>query len=110
MIVFGLISSHGYIREYCVFDDSDCCSFGISVGVIAFLGLMGFLVLDALFDNISSVQRRKYVVIADMAFSGTLWAVERIKTYEWNVHQIHNIVLRASVRAHVRTCVRTCLC
>ena len=105
MIVFGLISSHGYSRDECVFGDSDGCSFEISVGVIASLGLVGFLVLDALFDNISSVQRRKYVVIADMAFSGTLWAVKRIKKYEWNVHQIHNIVLRACVRARVRTCI-----
>ena len=92
MIVFGSIFSDGYYNGECVFENYHSCSLGISVGVIAFLGLMGFLVLDALFGNISSVRRRKYVVLADIAFSGTLWAVERIKTYELNVHQIIIII------------------
>ena len=65
MIVFSCISSSSadmYCEE----------SLGVTISVIAFCGVMVFLVLDALFDNISSVQQRKYVVIADMAFSGML--------------------------------------
>jgi len=37
--------------------------------VISFLGLMVFLVTDAVFDNLSNVQHRKYIVIADAMFS-----------------------------------------
>ena len=70
VIVFGCIASRGYGETHCLYGDANACRFGIAIGVLAFLGLMGFLLLDALFDNISSVQQRKYVVIADMAFSG----------------------------------------
>ena len=70
VIVFGCIASRGYGETQCLYGDANACRFGIAIGVLAFLGLMGFLLLDALFDNISSVQQRKYVVIADMAFSG----------------------------------------
>ncbi|KAI0236573.1 Synaptogyrin-1 [Lamellibrachia satsuma] len=111
VIVFGLISSHGYSREKCAFDDSDACSFGISVGVIAFIGLVGFLVLDALFDNISSVQRRKYVVIADTAFSGFwtfMWFVcfcyltdKWSHSYYRNVHYFYYRVNNDAVQAAI---------
>ena len=70
VLVFGCIASRGYGETQCLYGDANACRFGIAIGVLAFLGLMGFLLLDALFDNISSVQQRKYVVIADMAFSG----------------------------------------
>ena len=50
--------------------DGSACGFGTFVGVVAFLACIGFLVLDALFDNISSIQHRKWAVIADMVFSG----------------------------------------
>ncbi|KAI0236574.1 Synaptogyrin-1 [Lamellibrachia satsuma] len=71
IIVFGCIRSQGYYEgSTCLYGDRNACNFGVAIGVLAFLGLMGFLILDALFDNISSVQHRKYVVIADMAFSG----------------------------------------
>jgi uncharacterized membrane protein YuzA (DUF378 family) len=74
IIVFGCISSQGWFEDSCRYDnDSNACHFGTTIGVLAFLGLMVFLILDALFDNISSVQHRKYVVIGDIAFSG-LWA------------------------------------
>ena len=38
---------------------------------MAFFGLIILLVVDALFENISGVQHRKYAVIGDMGFSGT---------------------------------------
>ncbi|KAI0215259.1 Synaptogyrin [Lamellibrachia satsuma] len=73
VIVLTLILC-GLDGTQCVLHEFAGYFFYISVDVIALLGLVGFLVLDALFDNISSVQRRKYVVIADMAFSG-FWTV-----------------------------------
>ena len=48
----------------------NACNFGVTIGVLAFLGLMVLLILDALFDNITSIQHRKYVVMGDIGFSG----------------------------------------
>ena len=76
-IVFSCMLSSGE-QEHCYDYNKSECDYGITVGAIAFLGITGFLVLDALFDNISSVQRRLHIVIADIAFSGTPLAVERI--------------------------------
>lgn len=71
IIVFGCISSQGWEGAKCRYnDDGNACSFGTVVGVLAFFGLILLLVVDALFDNISGVQHRKYAVIADMGFSG----------------------------------------
>ena len=52
--------------------DSNACGYGIGIGVLAFLLCIGFLVLEALFDQISGVQHRKYAVMADIAVSGML--------------------------------------
>ena len=72
VIVFGCISSQ-QSGEHCMYnDDPNACGFGVAVGVIAFLGCMAFLVLDALFENISSIQQRKHVVLGDIGFSGKL--------------------------------------
>ena len=38
--------------------------------MLAFLISVGFLFVDAFFDNLSSVQHRKYVVLADLGVSG----------------------------------------
>ncbi|CAD5117665.1 DgyrCDS6417 [Dimorphilus gyrociliatus] len=72
IIVFGCISSQGWEEEVCKYNnDKNACGFGTAIGVIAFLGLTAFLIFDALFENfISSVQHRKYIVMADMGFSG----------------------------------------
>jgi hypothetical protein len=71
VIVFGCISSQGWEQDYCRYNgDANACSFGTVVGVMAFIGLLLLLAVDALFDNISGVQHRKYSVIADMGFSG----------------------------------------
>ena len=71
--MFGCIASGGWHRDHC-FDDpqvsSGVCGYGTAVGVISFLLLLAFLGLDALFDNISNVLLRKYVVIGDVVCSG----------------------------------------
>lgn len=71
IVVFGCISSQGWWNGRCQYNnDPNACGFGVTIGVISFLGLLCFLIADGLFDNISSVQTRKYVVLADIAFSG----------------------------------------
>jgi len=50
--------------------DPNACGYGIGIGVIAFLLCIAFLVLDALFEQLSSVQHRKYAVLADISVSG----------------------------------------
>ncbi len=71
IIVFGCISDKGWIFGVCAFNyDRNACNFGVTVGVVAFLACMAFLVVDALFDNMSNVQYRKYAVLSDLVFSG----------------------------------------
>lgn len=53
-------------------DDVNACGYGTGIGVIAFLLCIGFLIVDALFDNLSGVQHRKYAVLADLGASGKL--------------------------------------
>ncbi|BFZ03827.1 hypothetical protein BsWGS_06866 [Bradybaena similaris] len=78
IIVFGCISSDEVSREptnedSCIMnDDGNACGYGIGIGVLAFLICLGFLVVDAFFENLSSVQHRKYAVLADLGFSA-LW-------------------------------------
>ena len=50
--------------------DANACNYGIGIGVIAFMACIAFLVVDAIFDNMSSVEHRKYAVIGDLGFSG----------------------------------------
>jgi len=79
IIVFGCIASRGYTNDTCAYNETNgACSFGIGVGVIAFLAALGFLAMDAMFDNFSSIKTRRHVVIGDMGFSGFwsfLWFV-----------------------------------
>ena len=71
VVVFGCITDQGWTSSGCVYNENaGACNFGNAVGIIAFLALMAFLVSDAMFDNIANVMHRKYVVIADIAFSG----------------------------------------
>ena len=75
IIVFGCLAHQGWYKDYCfgsmkVPVPSGVCEYGTAVGVIAFLLLLTFLALDALFDNVSNVQLRKYIVIADIVCSG----------------------------------------
>ncbi|XP_002736675.1 synaptogyrin-3-like isoform X2 [Saccoglossus kowalevskii] len=70
IIVFGCISAEGYYNNQCMYNgDENACNFGIAIGVLAFLACMVFLVTDAVMDQISSVEYRKYIVMADLGFS-----------------------------------------
>jgi hypothetical protein len=70
-VVFSCIISQGDEKGICNFNgDSGACGYGETVGVMAFIILLVYIGLDALFDNISNVQHRKYIVLADIALSG----------------------------------------
>lgn len=72
VVVFGCISSEGWLDDTCQFNkDSHACNMGVGVGVIAFLASIALLILEAMFDNLSSIKLRRRAVMADMAFSGT---------------------------------------
>jgi len=76
-VVFATILSEGYINETtheetkCMFDGNDsACSYGIAIGILAFLACVVFIILDALFHQISNAKERKYIVLVDLVFSG----------------------------------------
>ncbi|CAM4421116.1 hypothetical protein PO909_002323 [Leuciscus waleckii] len=85
IVVFASILSEGYINPAgqpttkCMFDGSDsACSFGIGVGILAFLACVIFIILDAFFHQISNAKERKYIVLVDLVFSAVwtfLWFV-----------------------------------
>ncbi|KAL0106530.1 hypothetical protein PUN28_016315 [Cardiocondyla obscurior] len=75
IIVFGCISSKGYItkegKEVCLYkEDNNACNYGIGIGVLAFLASIGFLAGEYLFEQMSSVKTRKHFVLIDLGFSG----------------------------------------
>ncbi|XP_013792362.1 synaptogyrin-like, partial [Limulus polyphemus] len=71
VIVFGCISAEGWIEDVCSYNgDTHACNFGVGIGVIAFLMSIGFIVLEGMFQNISSVKIRRRAVLFDLAFSG----------------------------------------
>jgi hypothetical protein len=71
IVVFGCIAAKGWWASNCQMNnDPNACGYGTGIGVLAFLLCIGFLVLDAMFEQISSVQYRKYAVLADLAVSG----------------------------------------
>ena len=51
------------------------CGFSIFVGVLAFLACTAFFLADAYFENITSVQQRKLIVMGDLGFSGVIFVV-----------------------------------
>lgn len=76
-MVFATIISEGYINAQgeettkCMFNENDsACSYGIGIGILAFLACVAFIVLDAYFPQISNANDRKYIVLADLTFSG----------------------------------------
>ncbi|XP_077979417.1 synaptogyrin-2-like isoform X2 [Glandiceps talaboti] len=79
IIVFACIAAEGQFDGQCQYNgDQNACNFGVAIGVIAFLACMAFLVTDYLMPQISSVEYRKYIVVADMGFSAFwtfLWFV-----------------------------------
>lgn len=79
LIVFSCIFGEGYSNTHdsqqlhCVFNkNEDACRYGSAIGVLAFLASAFFLVVDALFSQISNATDRKYLVIGDLLFSA-LW-------------------------------------
>ncbi|XP_034751058.1 synaptogyrin-2a [Etheostoma cragini] len=85
IVVFATITAEGYINEKdkhetnCIFNKNDsACSYGVGIGVLAFLACVVFLMLDAYFPQISNVKERKCIVIGDLVFSAAwtfLWFI-----------------------------------
>lgn len=58
--------------------DPGACTYGTTIGVLAFLICVFFLVIDARFDNFSNINTRKRAVVIDMGLSGVfafIWFV-----------------------------------
>lgn len=77
IVVFATIIAEGYINPAtqgeakCMFNNNDsACSYGVGIGVLAFLACVAFLLLDAYFPQISNANERKYIVMGDLGFSG----------------------------------------
>lgn len=85
IVVFATITAEGYVNlskeqiTKCMFNNNDsACSYGVGIGVLAFLACVIFLILDAYFPQISNAKERKLIVIGDLVFSAAwtfLWFV-----------------------------------
>ncbi|XP_048659077.1 synaptogyrin-1 isoform X2 [Marmota marmota marmota] len=85
IVVFGSIVNEGYLNspsegeEFCIYNrNASACSYGVAVGVLAFLTCLLYLALDVYFPQISSVKDRKKAVLSDIgvsAFWAFLWFV-----------------------------------
>lgn len=85
IVVFASITAEGYVNlvtqenAKCMFNNNDsACSFGVGIGILAFLACVVFLLLDAYFPQISNAKERKYIVIGDLGFSAVwtfLWFI-----------------------------------
>lgn len=74
--MFACISAGGWFKHHCQMnDDTNACGYGTGIGVLAFLLCIAFLIVDVVFDNLSSVQQRKYAVIADLSISGECFVI-----------------------------------
>ncbi|XP_072098554.1 synaptogyrin-2b [Mobula birostris] len=79
IIVFSCIVSEGYLNPpqsgelHCIFNDNaGACQYGVGIGVLAFIICFVFFSLDLYFQQISNVNQRKHIVMADLGVSG-LW-------------------------------------
>ncbi|XP_048971230.1 synaptogyrin-1 isoform X5 [Canis lupus baileyi] len=85
IVVFGSIVNEGYLNSnsggetFCIYNrNPSACSYGVTVGVLAFLTCLLYLALDVYFPQISSVKDRKKAVLSDIgvsAFWAFLWFV-----------------------------------
>uniref|UniRef100_A0A1A8P3Q1 Synaptogyrin n=2 Tax=Nothobranchius TaxID=28779 RepID=A0A1A8P3Q1_9TELE len=85
IVVFATITAEGYTNtvqldeKICIFNSNNsACSYGVAVGLLAFLACVIFLMMDAYFPNISNAKDRKRIVIGDLAFSAVwtfLWFI-----------------------------------
>ena len=71
IVVFGSIVNEGYLNsseeeeEFCIYNrNPNACSYGVTVGVLAFLTCLLYLALDVYFPQISSVKDRKKAVLS----------------------------------------------
>lgn len=76
IVVFATITAEGYINtqsgsdDKCMYNNNDsACSYGVGIGVLAFIACVIFLLLDAYFPQISNAKERKYIVMGDLGFS-----------------------------------------
>uniref|UniRef100_A0A5F5PFS3 Synaptogyrin 1 n=1 Tax=Equus caballus TaxID=9796 RepID=A0A5F5PFS3_HORSE len=76
IVVFGSIVNEGYLnspsegKEFCIYNrNPNACSYGVAVGVLAFLTCLLYLALDVYFPQISSVKDRKKAVLSDIGVS-----------------------------------------
>ena len=75
VIVFGCINNKGWHHGKCQYNGSaNACRFGSILGIIGLLAAIVLLVLEGLFQNISSIKIRRRIVAIDLGFSG-LWAI-----------------------------------
>ncbi|XP_034567712.1 synaptogyrin-2a [Notolabrus celidotus] len=85
IVVFATITAEGYVNPVtkeetkCMFNENDsACSYGVGIGILAFLACVVFLVLDAYLPQISNAKERKYIVTGDLVFSAVwtlLWFI-----------------------------------
>ncbi|THD21430.1 putative synaptic vesicle protein synaptogyrin involved in regulation of ca2+-dependent exocytosis [Fasciola hepatica] len=77
IIVFGCVSSGCHTLHnphYCIFNGEPlACSYAVAIGVFAFLLAIGFTISDLMFNSVSNVKKRRYIVVGDLGCSG-LWA------------------------------------
>ena len=102
--MFGCISARGYDENgICLYNEKlGACHYGIGIGVIAFLGCIGFLAIELQFDTIENPDTKKYITLADLAFSALwcfLWFVgfcyladmwRRMNTAPLSTEQVNN--------------------
>ncbi|KAA0705172.1 Synaptogyrin-2 [Triplophysa tibetana] len=112
IVVFATIISEGYINKpiaedtRCIFNQNDsACTYGVGVGVLAFLACVVFIVVDALFSQISNAKDRKYIVLSDLIFSGVwtfLWFVcFCVLTNQWSHTEMTSSIPADAARAVV---------
>ena len=69
IVVFGCIATN-VNNHSCPYVSPGACGYGTAVGIVAFMGLVAFVVLDALFESIINLDNRRYVVISEISFLG----------------------------------------
>lgn len=75
VIVFTCITVNGYEGERCLLNSgSRACSFSVAIGVFSFLTCMGMFASDVVFQTVSSLKRRRRIVMLD-AIGGAIWAI-----------------------------------
>lgn len=113
IVVFATITAEGYTNykteadEKCMYNNNDsACSYGVGIGVLAFIACVVFLLLDAYFPQISNANDRKYIIIGDLGFSAAwtfLWFVcfcllaNQWSKTDTSAHQIPEDAARAGI-------------